>query len=210
MEQVIAYLTKTTTLVEVAVVIASFLFAFITKKILSNTVFKAKADQTMTSTLGRGFEVVAPVFRPLLTIVFISLVQAFLSEYISDSQRIITVGYEIAVLWGIVRLISFSTESRAIVIITMLIGLVFIATSVSGNLVPFIEYLDRFSFKIGSYQFSIVSIVKGLLAISILIWLAGILTKLVRFVISRFTKMRNSNRELLAKGSQIVIYFALF
>ena len=208
MQQILSYLTQTTTLIEAGVVLTSFILAFIAKKILSVTVFKNKqGEQTI---FGSAFEFIAPVFRPLVTVIFISLAQAYLAEFIGEGQRIITLGYEVAVLWGIVRLISFSTESRAIVIITTFIGLLIIATSISGNLVPFIEYLDRFSFKLGSYQFSIVSIVKGLIAISVLVWLAGILTKLVRFIISRFTKMRNSNRELLAKGSQIVIYFALF
>lgn len=208
MNDLLAYLNQTPAYIELGVVIGAIILSFIAKWGLSKTAFKdEQGEQTQ---LGSAFEVIAPVFRPLLSVIFISLAQAYMADLITAEQRIITLGYEIAIVWGILRLILFSTDSRGVVMVAGLIGAVLIITNFTGNLQPFLDYLNRFSFKLGSYEFSVVAIFKGLLAIGVLLWLAGVLTKLVRFIIGRFTKMRISNRELLAKASQIGIYFVLF
>ena len=112
--------------------------------------------------------------------------------------------------WGVVRLVRMSTDSKEIIWFVKIAAVMMLAVSFSGNFDVLVEYLDRFSFKLGSYSFSVVGIVKGAVALSVLIWVAGISTRSVRFLINRFTKLRVSNRELAAKASQIGIYFILF
>lgn len=208
MNSLIDYIFTVQSLAQALIVIISIAISFLLRYLFAKTLFKdGDGKKTM---LGRGFESIAPIFGPLVSVVLISAGQAFFVKFVGQDMRIIELGYELVILWAVVKLISLSTESRPIIYFSLVAGLAIVGLSFTGNLSPFVDFLNRFSFKIGTYQFSIVALVKGIVALGILFWAAGVSTKMVRFLISRFSKLRVSNRELAAKSAQIAIYFVLF
>ncbi len=206
MTALIDYLSSFEALTQSLVVLVSIVLAIVCSRFF-RLVLIAGREQTI---LGRGFDAVQPIFRPLLCAVFISIGQALFVDAMGADLRVITLGYEIAVAWGLVRIVGLSTDSVEVIWFVRIVALILLAISFSGNFSLFIEYLNRFSFTLGSYQFSIVGIVKGAVALGVLIWIGNVGTRSVRFLINRFTKLRISNRELAAKASQIAIYFILF
>lgn len=208
MNAMLDYILSLQSLAQASIVVVSIVFAFMLRRLFAKTIFRDKDGQK--TLIGRGFDSIAPIFGPLVSIVLISAGQAFFAGFTGEDIRIIEVGYELVILWAVVKLIALSTESRPIIYFSIVAGLAIVGLSFTGNLSPFVDFLNRFSFKIGTYQFSIVALVKGLVALGILFWAAGVGTRMVRFLISRFSKLRTSNRELAAKASQIAIYFVLF
>ena len=206
--ELFAYLTTIEAFVQIGIVCFSILMAFVTRAICTRVIRKKEAEKP--SLLYKGFDYSRPIFRPLIALIFISFFQAVLTPYEGADLRLISLGYEICILWGITRLIFFSTEGNIIVGLSIIIGSVVLGLSFTGHLDALITFMDRISFKIGTYRFSIVSLFKGIIALTILLWVAGVANKFVRFFIGRFSKLRTSNRELAAKACQIAIYFVLF
>lgn len=206
MDKLLTYLMSTQALIQGGIVLGSIVFA-IGCAYLFRAMILAGREETV---LGRAFDAVQPVFRPLLSVLFIAVGGALFTDFLGSDLRMLNLGYEIAMAWGVVRLVRMSTDSKEIIWFVKIAAVMMLAVSFSGNFDVLVEYLDRFSFKLGSYSFSVVGIVKGAVALSVLIWVAGISTRSVRFLINRFTKLRVSNRELAAKASQIGIYFILF
>lgn len=209
MPELFAYLSTAEAFVQIGVVLVSIALAFITRAICTRVIRKKEAEKP--SLLYKAFDYSRPIFRPLLALILISFFQAILTPYYLGSDlRLISLGYEICILWGITRLIFFSTEGNIIVGLSIIIGSIILGLSFTGHLDSLIEFMDRISFKIGTYRFSIVSLFKGIIALTILFWVAGVANKFIRFFIGRFSKLRTSNRELAAKAAQIAIYFILF
>lgn len=206
MDALITYLRSEEALIQAGIVVVSIVLAIGCAQTFRAMVLRGR-EQTV---LGRAFDNIQPVFRPLLGAIFIAIGRAMFADFIGDDLRMITLGYEIAIAWGVVRLVRISTDSAEIIWFVKIVAVLMLAISFSGNFEVFVEYLDQFSFKLGNYTFSIVGIVKGAVAFSVLFWVAGIATRSIRFLINRFTKLRVSNRELAAKASQIAIYFLLF
>ncbi len=74
---------------------------------------------------------------------------------------------------------------------------------------PIKEFLDSDSlaFKIGDLRFSVYLLTKAMITIVILFWVAGIFSEFGEARIKRLVNVKASNRALITKGFQIIIYF---
>lgn len=98
---------------------------------------------------------------------------------------------------------------------TWLLVLVFAgltALGYMGYLNPIKAELDSAAFTIefGDYKISAYKAIKAVLAIIILLWVASIISGVGEKYIKKLRKVRSSNRALLTKILQIVIYFVAF
>ena len=69
---------------------------------------------------------------------------------------------------------------------------------------------ERLSYHIGDYRVTPYSVMKGLLALIILFWAAGVIADVGEKYISTLHKIRASNRALVTKAFQIFVYFIAF
>ncbi len=76
-------------------------------------------------------------------------------------------------------------------------------------LVHLIDRLDL-DFSIGHATFNLYTIVKGIASIVVLLWLSGLAIRLVDSRLKRVTHMRASNRTLILKMFQILLYCFVF
>ncbi|MCF8474405.1 MAG: mechanosensitive ion channel [Emcibacter sp.] len=74
---------------------------------------------------------------------------------------------------------------------------------------PIEEFLDsdRFAFQIGEMRFSIYILTKALLTVIILFWVTGIVSDFGERHIKNLHNIRISNRTLMTKAFQVVVYF---
>lgn len=69
---------------------------------------------------------------------------------------------------------------------------------------------DRLRFKIGAAEVSFYSILSGVFGIIFLLWTASLISGIVEKAIGRLYWLEASNRALLTKALQVVLYFVLF
>lgn len=81
----------------------------------------------------------------------------------------------------------------------------------SGYLDPIIHFLDSdlLTFKIATVSFSAYKLIKSVLLIAVLLWLAQFLHRTVEESISKIPTIKPTNRAILVKTIQIFIYFVL-
>lgn len=90
-----------------------------------------------------------------------------------------------------------------------IIIIAFLATGFLGYLNPIITLLDSntLAFQVGESRISAWLVVKALIAITLLFWLAAVFSGFSEKKIKTLGKITASNRALIAKASQIFIYF---
>ncbi|WP_339713718.1 mechanosensitive ion channel domain-containing protein [uncultured Sneathiella sp.] len=88
----------------------------------------------------------------------------------------------------------------------------FIIFGYLGYLQPVREFLDsdNFAFHLGEMRFSVYLLVKAVTIIIVLFWLVGIISEMLENRIKSIKRIRSSNRALIIKAIQIVIYFLAF
>jgi len=69
---------------------------------------------------------------------------------------------------------------------------------------------DALTFKIGAVKISIYRILSGIFGLFVLLWSASLVSSLVEKAIGRLNWLESSNRALLTKAIQVLLYFILF
>ncbi|MDF2366361.1 mechanosensitive ion channel domain-containing protein [Sneathiella sp.] len=97
-------------------------------------------------------------------------------------------------------------------LLLLLVIVGFAAFGYLGYLDPIREFLDsdNFAFKIGEIRFSAYLLVKAIIIIILLFWLVGILSEVLENRIKSISRIKSSNKALIIKAIQIVIYFLAF
>jgi small-conductance mechanosensitive channel len=97
-----------------------------------------------------------------------------------------------------------------LLLVLVVVGLV--ALGYSGYLDPVRQFLDsdKFAFSLGEMRFSAYLLVKAAIIIILLFWLVGILSEVLENRIKSINRIKSSNKALIIKAVQIVIYFLAF
>lgn len=96
----------------------------------------------------------------------------------------------------------------AIVLLVVLLGASSIL-GITGYIQPAIDFLDsdRLSFRIGEARFSAFTIIKGILIVLIIFWVASVVSEFGRKKIRGLRKIKAANRAIIAKSYQVLVYF---
>ncbi len=97
-------------------------------------------------------------------------------------------------------------------LLLVFLGISFFSIGFLGYLQPIKEFLDSdaLSFSAGDVRFSVYLLATASLAIMILFWLAGIFSEFGETRIKSLHKVKVSNRSLITKAFQTVVYFIAF
>lgn len=90
-----------------------------------------------------------------------------------------------------------------------IIVVAFLAVGLLGYLNPMISFLDSdtLAFEVGETRISAYLVVKAMIAITLLFWVAGLFSDFSEKKIKTLEKIKASNRALMTKALQIFIYF---
>ncbi|MCB2092540.1 MAG: mechanosensitive ion channel [Alphaproteobacteria bacterium] len=97
-------------------------------------------------------------------------------------------------------------------LLLLLVVLGFFALGISGYLSPVQSFLDSdaLSFQLGANRYSIYLLTRAAIIIVLLFWLAGIVADFGEQHILNLNKITASNRALIVKAMQVLIYFIAF
>lgn len=94
-------------------------------------------------------------------------------------------------------------------LLLIIIIVAFLAVGLLGYLNPMISFLDSdtLAFEVGETRISAYLVVKAMIAITLLFWVAGLFSDFSEKKIKTLEKIKASNRALMTKALQIFIYF---
>lgn len=196
---------KAASLYEIACLIAIPLLS-----LLIGTALNRYIDRRPNKTLGFAvMDFCAPLVSSVLT-VLLSVVALQLFHHFEIQTYILPFGLKLAIAWFAIQLVMLMSSHRSagwliacfIMPITLLhlFDLWGITTQI----------LSDISFKLGSVEVSLYLILKGITVIFILHWLASFSVRMTDMRLRRITSMRASNRTLIIKIFQILIYCMIF
>ncbi len=154
-------------------------------------------------------QVIMPLMPPIFMLVFMALAY-FAIARAGGEVGIIKIIVQFVLLWFVLAALQSFTESSFAKLSGALFIIPIIGLSVSGLLQPLIKFLKDLSFEVSGSKISAYNVVSSLVAVVILIWVAGLLSRGIESYIRKFKKLRASDRELIIKGWNIVLYFTIF
>ena len=103
-----------------------------------------------------------------------------------------------------------TTWIASVLLIVVVVG--FFASGFLGYLIPLQEFLnsESMSFTVGDTQFSAFQITKAAVIIILLFWLAGLISDFGETRLKNLKTVKASNRALIIKALQVLIYFLAF
>lgn len=98
--------------------------------------------------------------------------------------------------------------------VSKLLILVFVAAFLGLGFMDYLEPIrvildkENFAFHLGDMRFSAFLILKALITLVMVFWIAGIVSEFAENRLNKISKMKSSNRSLIIKTVQILVYFA--
>ncbi|MEK9754382.1 MAG: mechanosensitive ion channel protein MscS, partial [Rhodospirillaceae bacterium] len=191
--------------VQAAVVVAAFLISWLLAPRLRaflETPVKGQWFQRFGRPVAAALQ---PISLPLpwLVIQWFSLVAA---GYAKWPHQLIAIVVSLLTAWVVIRLAAGVIRerhwSKAIAVAAWTLA----ALNITGLLDPTITVLDGMALQFGSFRISVLGILKAVLAVGVLLWLAGVSAKLVEKRITAMPGVSPAAGVLLGKLFKIAVY----
>lgn len=199
----LSVLSNPDTLWRTAIALACFVLGWSIGWFIHRRLKKAIATYPDSLVL-RFLKVITPAIAPIVTMLCL----------FGASGIVKTMGYELILLpvlgrlctvWLVLSLIQAITGSKLKTLILAAIVIPITLLNEFGALGEITGFLDEYSFKLGQYTFSMLNVVNFVLAIFILIWIAGAVIRVFDDVIHK-TAMNTSTATLLSTITKVGIY----
>ncbi len=142
---------------------------------------------------------------PLLTLVYLAVIKPFMYQYgdkvWTDAAMSLAVAYLFAKM--VVLMLGFRLIGYFIATLIMIVA----GLEVSGLFAPILAYLDSIAFEISKVKVSLLSIIKGVIALVIVFWAAGALSKTLESYLRRTSSLSYNARELTVTFFKLFLYF---
>lgn len=152
---------------------------------------------------------IGPLLAPLFSLLFVSLAASYLKAT-GHSHALLSFAAKVSIAWLIVRVVLLMSSRRTAGWVIALVVMPAMLLDFFGLWDPVSEALKAIKFSIGDVKLSAFIIVKTISAIIILFWIAGFLIDRVDYRLKRMHGVHVSNKALMSKLFQILIYFAVF
>lgn len=194
--------------IQLAAALGTILLAYVAKGLLGKA-----AERTVKSKQpgikGQLLQYFVPVMAPVFTLLF-TAVAYFTIEYLGHDIQILKIFVQVVLLWFVLTALQSFTESSLAKLSGALFIIPIIGLSVSGLLDPLIKFLKEISFKAGDFKVSAYNAISSIIALVVLIWIAGLISRGVESYIRKFRRLRSSDRDLITKGFNVILYIAVF
>ena len=153
----------------------------------------------------------ARVFQPLaLPVVW--LVLQWLSVAAASGagwpHRLITITVSLLTAWVVIRLATGMLASAAVARLVALIAWSIAALSILGLLTPLMAALDAAAFNLGSLRLSVLIVLKGMLTLALLLWLAAAAGRALEARVRAVETLTPSVQVLISKLVKILLVVA--
>jgi small-conductance mechanosensitive channel len=193
------------TLRQVAVIVAALGFAYLLGRPLRARLAEAASLRSTTTPIVRGvFAAVWSVARPVLALAFLIVAFAALSQFGWPSLLLVT-AINLVAAWIAIRLVTrlIRNDFWARVVAVLAFGVAML--NILGLLAPTIVWLDRIGFRMGDGRVSALDVLRAAGELTLLLWLAVFVSRLLEARVQRAPSLTPSLRVLTSK----VIHFLL-
>lgn len=194
--------------VQLAITIASIGIAIIISMVFRNyfSVEKARERHKWEAQL---YPYLYPLLAPMLALVLLSTGYVLVHQFNGEPEFLRGTTL-LTMIWLVLRSVQVFTKNAFIKWLITLIIIPLVILNVFGLLDPIVTYLDGLAITIGTLKLSVYKILKSIVSIVVLLWLAGVAIHSSEVYIRRIHGIRSSNKELLIKILQVLIYFVIF
>ncbi len=192
-----------------AIQFAVILFAFVVAWASAPALRKGLETPIDVSWYARFGKPVAEALSPLAMPVVWLVVQWFsvmAAEYAKWPHHVISVVVSLLTAWVVIRLatnlIRERTWSKVIAVTAWTVA----ALNITALLDPTIQVLDSMALQFGTFRISVLGVAKAIIAVGVLVWLAGVTSSLVERRLAAMPKVSPAAGVLLGKLFRIAVY----
>ncbi|HKJ72934.1 MAG TPA: mechanosensitive ion channel domain-containing protein [Alphaproteobacteria bacterium] len=183
------------TLIQLVVVVATYFLAWFLERRLQQALIGPRAEFHWVN---RAATIAKPLFLPVLWLVLLSIglvvygSAGFPYFFVRLSTTLLS-------LWVVIRLAANLLQNPILQKSVAVVAWIVAALNIAGWLTPTINFLDSLAFTVGQLRLSVYSILLGLVTIVVLVWLAGLLSKMIEVQIDRSSTLTPSAKALFSK-----------
>lgn len=194
--------------IQLAAALATIIFAYVATNALRKTAERILASKKR-GILWQLLKYIMPVMTPIFALLF-TAVAFFAIQYLGRDVGILKIYVQIVLLWFVLTALQSFTESSFAKLSGALFIIPIIGLSVSGLLDPLVKFLKGISFKAGDIKVTAYNAITSIITLIILIWIAGLIARGMDSYIRKFRRLRSSDRDLITKGFNVILYIAVF
>lgn len=191
-------------LVQIVFVVTAFLAAYFVRKQSQTLINILTQWQGAEAWIRRTGDTLAVLTLPLVWLV-IQYISSLIASFAGWKHHLLTVTVSLLTAWIIIRLttvlIRDKTWSRFITLGAWTIA----ALNILGLLDPTIAFLDSLKFSLGDLNISALLIIKSMISLAILLWLASFSSRVLEQRIRALPNVTPTMQVLLAKLLRIVL-----
>lgn len=194
----------TSSLVQLVVIAATFILAFAIAPWIRRSVTSIGKWRDGAIWLSTPCAAIASVAFPLswLLLNWISSVSALGAEW---PHRLLTIAVSLLTAWVVIRLASTLIRDKTWSNTVSTIAWFIAALNILNLLDPTIKVLDDAAFTLGDVNISALTVIKGVLALAVLLWMATIISGMMERRISRSANLTPSVQVLFSKLLKVVL-----
>ncbi len=194
-----------TTLLQVILLVAVIGAAYVLSKRLYEPLdrwLRAKMPMFMRSLI--NITTLETLVFPFFSVIFLSFaITIMLASNVP--VELLQVVAKLLNAWLIIRFVTSFVQSNTWSKCIAVLAWGVTALSIVGLLDNTLTILDEFSFVLGAVKISALTVIKGIISLLVLLWLAGIISRLIDQQVRRVSDITPSMRVLLTKISKIVL-----
>ncbi len=192
------------TLIQIGVIIAALAVARIAANSFGRFVATEIQRRGLVGSLRKLAEVATLFPLPIVWLLLL-WVSVLVAAQTGWPHHIIRIGASLLSLWIVIRLISSLVRNPAMSRLLALTAWIIVALNVLNLLEPTIRLLDRAAINVGELRLSALLVVKGILSLALLLWVAIVVSETMERRIRRSPNLAPSVRVLLGKLLKITL-----
>lgn len=187
-------------------VFAAIVLTSLTLGLIVNRIIDRLPHRTWSSKL---VDYLAPLSASIFAMGLTTLVMAVF-EHLERDPAWLPLGLKLSVAWFAIRLVMLMTSKKTAGWVASIVVMPITLLHLFDVWTPLLKILKSWKFSLGTFDLSAYLLVKTVITIAILIWLAGFITNIAESRLRKLRSLRASNRVLILKILQIITYFLVF
>jgi small-conductance mechanosensitive channel len=177
---------------------------------LMSSWFNARIDRMPQRSWKTKFvDFIGPLMSPIFALMLCVLAIITFAA-ISEAHGLLSFVFKLSVAWLAIHIVLLMSSRKAAGWMIALVVMPITLLQFFGLWKPVTVALKAIKFSVGAFKLSAFTILKTLLAVIILFWIAGFLVDAVDRRLKRMRGVHVSNKALMSKLFQIFVYFLVF
>jgi small-conductance mechanosensitive channel len=185
-------------------IILAFMAAWAARPLITGWISKLGEWKEADFWVTKMAEALALMALPVVWIV-LQWISSLVAEYAGWPHHLLTVTVSLLTAWIIIRLTATLIRDKTMSKLISITAWTIAALNILNLLDATIAFLDSLSMDMGELHISALTVIKGMMALAILLWLAQMASKMLEQRVSKLPNMTPSVQVLLSKVFKIFV-----